>query len=411
MPHRSRIKWTLFATQSFGSAGFLISSTIAPILGASLSGHPGWAGVPAAFYWGGGSGFAFVWGRLMERLGRRRTLMLGLTAGFVGAAIASTAVAAGLFWVFVAGLALLGGANNAVQQSRFVAAEVHPRPERGRAIATVVLGGTVGGILGPLCVAPMSRLAESIGTADLSGPYWASVVFFAIGFVVVALGLRPEPRDLAMALEAETTGAAGVAHPVRPVREILGDRLVLAAIVSMVLAQGLMSTLMVISSLHMRDHAHSLGRISVAFSTHVVGMFGLSMVTGRLADRWGRGRLIVTGAVILVGAGLGAVGAVRFLPVTAVLFFLGLGWNCCFVGGSTLLSDRLTQLERAGIQGFNDSLLAAASATGSLLSGIAYGAVGYSFIGGLVATLALIPLALGWRYRERGGASPASAAA
>ncbi|MEZ4589501.1 MAG: hypothetical protein R2909_24250, partial [Gemmatimonadales bacterium] len=28
VPARRRIKWTLFATQSFGSAGFLISSTV-----------------------------------------------------------------------------------------------------------------------------------------------------------------------------------------------------------------------------------------------------------------------------------------------------------------------------------------------------------------------------------------------
>ena len=46
MPARHRIKWTLFATQSLGSAGFLISSTITPILGAALAGAA-WAGLPA----------------------------------------------------------------------------------------------------------------------------------------------------------------------------------------------------------------------------------------------------------------------------------------------------------------------------------------------------------------------------
>ena len=41
--------------------------------------------------------------------------------------------------------------------------------------------------------------------------------------------------------------------------------------------------------------------------------------------------------------------------------------------------------------------LTGASALGSLLSGVAFGQVGYPFIGVTVAAIALVPLALGWR--------------
>ena len=191
VPFRRRIKWTLFAAQSFGSAGFLVSSTVTPIVGAALAGSPRWAGVPAAFYWSGGACFAFLWGRLMDRIGRRKTIATGLGIGMIGAAIAAAAVAAGTFAGFVGGLVLMGAANTAVQLARFVAAEVHPRAERGRAIATVVMGGTVGGVLGPLLVAPASRLAESLSFPRLSGPYAASVGFFLVGSLVVMALLRP----------------------------------------------------------------------------------------------------------------------------------------------------------------------------------------------------------------------------
>ncbi len=397
MPFRRRIKWTLFAAQSFGSAGFLVSATVTPIVGAALSGTPSWAGVPAAFYWTGGACFAFLWGRLMDRIGRRRTIATGLSIGMIGAAIASASVVAGTFAGFIGGLVLMGAANTAVQLARFVAAEVHPRAERGRAIATVVMGGTVGGILGPLLVTPTSRVAESFGLPRLAGPYAASVGFFLAGSLMVLALLRPEPKELALALNEPGPLPRSDGQAARPVRDILRDQGVQVAVLSMLLAQGVMSTLMVISPLHMIGHQHPLTNISAVMSSHVIGMYAFSMVTGKLADAWGRGPLIAVGATILIAAGLGATQSETLGPMSLVLFLLGLGWNFCYVGGSTLLSDRLTQIERARVQGLNDSLLTGASALGSLLSGVAFGQVGYPFIGVTVATVALIPLALGWK--------------
>ena len=353
--------------------------------------------MPAAFYWTGAACFAFVWARLLDRIGRRRTIATGLGVGMAGAAIASASVVAGTFAGFIGGLVLMGAANTAVQLARFVAAEVHPRAERGRAIATVVMGGTVGGILGPLLVAPTSRVAESFALPRLAGPYAASVGFFLAGSLMVLALLHPEPRELALALNEPGPTPDADKHAVRGVREVLRDRGVQVAMLSMLLAQGVMSTLMVISPLHMIGHQHPLSSISAVMSSHVIGMFGFSMITGKLADAWGRGPLIAVGATILIASGLGATQSVAFGPMSLVLFLLGLGWNFCYVGGSTLLSDRLTQAERARVQGLNDSLLTGASALGSLLSGVAFGQVGYPFIGVAVATVAVIPLALGWK--------------
>ena len=399
MPYRRRIKWTLFATQSFGSAGVLISSTVTPIVGAALSGRATWAGVPNALYWGGGACFAFLWGRLMDPIGRRPTIALGLTAGIVGSIVAALAVIGGSFFGLIGGLALMGGANTALQLARFVAAEVHPREQRGRAISTVVLGGTVGGVLGPLLVATASRTAEGVGLPGLAGPYLVGATFFVVGTGIVLSLLRPEPRDVARELARSDAGVAE--RPPRSLAIALQDGGVLAAMLSMVLAQGVMSTLMVISSLHMRAHDHTLGSIAGVMSSHVIGMYGLSLFTGRLADAWGRGPLITAGGILLLFAGLGATQAIAVMPMALVLFTLGLGWNLCYVGGSTLLADRLTQAERSRIQGVNDALLTSASALGSLLSGIAFSSAGYPAIGVTCAVIALLPVLIGWRFTGR----------
>ena len=45
-------------------------------------------------------------------------------------------------------------ARSAVDLGRFAAAEVHMPAQRGRAISNVVLGSTVGAVLGPLLLVP-----------------------------------------------------------------------------------------------------------------------------------------------------------------------------------------------------------------------------------------------------------------
>src|SRR5439155_1409512 len=79
-------------------------------------------------------------------------------------------------------------------------------------------------------------------------------------------------------------------------------------------------------------------------------------------------------------------------PLTVALFLLGLGWNLCYVGGSSLLADQLSPAERARTQGFNDLLIGLASAAGSLGSGIVFATIGYNAMGLVGAATALIPL-------------------
>jgi predicted MFS family arabinose efflux permease len=74
------------------------------------------------------------------------------------------------------------------------------------------------------------------------------------------------------------------------------------------------------------------------------------------------------------------------------------------VGGSTLLADQLSPLERARTQGLNDLLVGLASATGSLSSGIIFARLGFSAMAYVSASLALLPLmavALWMRGRAR----------
>jgi len=392
-----RLTWTLFAAQSLGSAAFIAAATLASILGAELSGSKALAGVPSAVYLTGTAAAALAWGYLMESLGRRGGLVLGLAIGAFGAALAFGAINAGSFIYFLAGLAMMGVASAALTLGRFASAEVHPPAERGRAISTVVLGGTVGAVLGPLLVGPAGAWAEALGQRDLSGAYAVSGLFLLVAGAVIFSLLRPDPRDVGKAVAAFYPLEMNAAGDLRTLRMILGGTDARLAIVSMVLGQAVMVMVMVITSLHMRAHDHGLGEVSAVISSHTLGMYAFSIISGRLADRWGRRPTIAVGAAGLVAACVLATLSPDVIPLAVALFILGLGWNLCFVGGSTLLADQLTPPERARTQGFNDLLVGLASAAGSLGSGLAFAAVGYNAMAWAGAALALVPLALALR--------------
>lgn len=396
-----RITRTLFAVQGLGQAAVVALFPIMAIAGAQLGGRAGWAGVPAMCYQLGQAFAAFGWGYAMDALGRRGMLVLGTLIGAVGAVISAVAINSASFWPLLLGSAITGMAVSAVQLSRFVAAEVHQAGERARAISTVVLGGTVGAIFGPLLAGPMSRAAAAAGLDELSGPYGASVVLFVVSAGVIAFFLRPEPRDLGRAIAAAAAQSTASGGPVRTIREIYAERSAQVATAAMVFGQLVMVMLMVITPLQMRDHHHTIGSISFVISAHVVGMYAFSIISGRLADRWGRGPVIMAGSTVLILACLAATLSPQVLPLSAALFLLGLGWNLCYVGGSSLLADQLSPQERARTQGFNDLLIGLASAAGSIGSGIVFAGIGYNAMGLAGAAAALVPLSMAGIWRSR----------
>jgi MFS transporter, OFA family, oxalate/formate antiporter len=80
------------------------------------------------------------------------------------------------------------------------------------------------------------------------------------------------------------------------------------------------------------DFAASRGSVSLVFSIAGFFYFGLGLVTGPLADRWGSRRLSVVG-MLLTGTGLAIASAARSLAEVYVAYGLGvgLGIGCSYV--------------------------------------------------------------------------------
>lgn len=293
----SNITRTLFLSQSVVSAAVIATGTVNSIAGADLSGMIAWVGLPMAVLLLSGAVGSLAWGFLMERIGRHKGLIIGLLLGAGGGILAGAALWLETFPLFLAGMAMFGFGQAAMMLARFAAAEVHPLEKRGRAMATVVLGGTVGAIVGPLLVGPTGLLASRFGFHELVGPYGASILLFTIAAAIVLLWLRPDPSEIAKQLSLQEQQSQEKVEVIRPFREISTQSGVRIAILSMVIGQAVMIMVMVITSLHMRALGHPLSSIAIVISAHTFGMYAFPIINGRLVDRMDREPVIMLGGL------------------------------------------------------------------------------------------------------------------
>ncbi|MFZ0013077.1 MAG: MFS transporter, partial [Acidimicrobiia bacterium] len=162
------------------------------------------------------------------------------------------------------------------------------------------------------------------------------------------------------------------------------------AIVAMAVSQMAMVAVMTMTPLHMRDHGQA-DLSTLVISAHVLGMFGLSPLIGRWADKLGRIRTIIIGAGIL---GLGTIASVAagYIPILmfAGLFMLGLGWSFALIAGSALLTESLPLSERVGAQGLADVAMSVLGAVAAFSSGFVKETAGFHWLANFATIAALL---------------------
>lgn len=389
------ITGVLFVSQSLASAAFIANTAVNAIVGVELSGQEALAGLPSTLMLAGAAMSAYPAGRFMQRFGRRFGLASGFLGGLIGMAVDGLAVITRSFALFLLGLLILGVARGITDQSRYAAADAAPISQRARAISTVVFAGTVGAVGGPALVGPLGHLAITMGLPELAGPMFGGALLFGICALLIVLLLRPDPRTIArqIAVDEEEHRPATIT-PDRSLTTVLRIPAARTALLAMVIGQAVMVLVMGVTSLHMHHHDHALSSISLVIGAHTLGMFGLSMVTGWLTDRIGRPGTIIFGTLLLIGGAMLAPVSLLTPWLALALFLVGLGWNFCYIAGSSLLADTITPSERGRIQGGADLLVNLASAGGSLSSGVIMAGAGYGILCLIGALIALLPLVL-----------------
>lgn len=399
---QKQITAALFVSQSLFSAAIIAAFTLMPIIAAELSGSDSTAGFPSTLTLVGRAAAAYPIGWVMDRAGRRLGLSLGYGFSMIGSIVAIASIAAGSFIGFCAGALLVGFGRSSSEQSRYVAAEVYPVARRAKVIGLIVFAGTIGAVGGPLLVDPSGQVAARFDFPEAAGPFVIAAFFYLLALLIAFLFLRPDPLEIGRSIAGTDADQVNVGE-VRPLRQIFSKPLVQLAVASMVIGQLVMVLLMTITPLHMNHNQHDTQAISFVIMAHTLGMFGLSGVTGWLIDKYGRLLMIAGGAIMLIISGIITPFSTAVPHLATALFLLGLGWNFCFVAGSSLLSDALSANERGRAQGASEVMVALAAGTGSFSTGGIFARGGITAVSAfsLAFSLALVGMLVWYNSSRR----------
>ncbi|MFJ8107638.1 MFS transporter [Streptomyces sp. NPDC096132] len=384
---QSRVLTVLVCSQVLSGAGLAAGITVGALLAQDMLGSSDLAGLPSALFTAGSALAAVTIGRISQARGRRPGLAAGYLTGAVGSAgVIAAAVADSPVLLFIA-LFVYGAGTATNLQARYAGADLAAPAHRARAVSTVLVATTLGGVVGPNLAAPTGDFADHLGIPTLAGPFLLAGAAYALAALVLAVWLRPDPLLLARTLDLQQPTEATAA-------ETRGPGLMPGAL-TMILTQLVMVAIMTMTPVHMHDHGHGTAASGLVIAIHVGAMYLPSPLTGWLVDRYGPTVVAAASGLTLLAAGLTAAAApadsVALLALALAL--LGLGWNLGLVSGTAMITDAVPLATRARTQGLVDVSIAIAGATGGLSSGLVVAAAGYPVLaltGGVLA-LAVLP--------------------
>jgi MFS family permease len=387
------------------AAGWVTIQTIATLGGITadlLTADKRWIGVPVTLNIIASALTAPVAGRLMDRIGRRPVVAIGLGLLLVGTILAGISIASGLLSGFLAAIVLMGIGIACTNLSRSAAADMYPPSRRAQGLGVVVMGGAVGAVLGPFMLLGLAEWADANGFNPDVAPWLGLPPILALALVGVSF-IRPDPRTIASRLNAYYPGEVEEQEsdtaPARSMTSILRHYPVAVAVAATGLVQAGMVMLMVTAALSMKGHGHG-DAVFPVMSAHFFGMLALSVPIGRLADRLGRRPMILVGALIFI-AGATTAPLINDPVVNGTsLFLVGLGWSFCYVAGNTILADLARPSERGRLLGANDLIVGMTGAVASLLGGVILSDAGFLTVGTIGLVLGLVPMLLALRLRE-----------
>jgi MFS family permease len=384
---------------SFSGAGMQFAYGFGPLMVQSLTGSAGLAGLSVGLI--GLSRFlvAYPIGKITDTYGRKPGIHFGLLLALVGTLMLALSMYLRSVTLFAFSLLVFGMGMNASQQMRVAAADMFPSRMRAQALGYVALGSLFGLVLSPVMVKGAEVLSARTG-ADPLGLPWLFLPVLIVGGMVIVSFVNPDPKEIGMNLKQYYPNEPEAKR--QPIKtgvtfnawSLLRDPRTRIAVVSNSAANGNMSIVMVLTSLVLSHHGHTLIAIAISHMFHSVGMFAFTIPLGKLADRHGRVAVMLPGvAVSLVGAALTGFTS-AWITITLGTFLVGLGWAGANVASTALIADSVRTEERGRAIGLSDSFAGGTAVFAALVTGPVIEWSGLPMTAATAVLLASIPLLL-----------------
>ena len=392
----------LALSQSFIGAGTQLAYGIGPLMVLAVTGSASLAGLTVGLF--GVSRFlvSYPIGQITDRFGRNPGILFGQGLAMLGTLLTGIGMLANSAVGLTLGMIVFTMGVSAGQQLRVAAADMYPPRMRGLALGFIATGSLVGVALSPLVMALAEMVSARTGHSALGLPWLMMPALILAGMVLVTF-VRPDPKEIGMNLQhyypdytPPPKRAAGETAEFNS-WDLIRNVPTRLAILSNCAGQGNMAIVMVLTSLVLSHHGHSLTAITVSHMFHSAGMFAFTIPLGWAADRYGREHVMYPGvAIALVGA-LFVAFAEGFLSVTLGTFLVGLGWCAANIASTAMIADHVETQHRGRAIGVSESgagamTLLAAAVTGPLVECASLPAAGIAAV-----LIAVVPLAaLAW---------------
>ncbi|HEX2426566.1 MAG TPA: MFS transporter, partial [Gaiellaceae bacterium] len=230
-------------------------------------------GLGPAIFLTAGALAALPAGRLMDRLGRVPVISGGFVIGAVGCALTALGCLADSAPLVILGFVGVGAMNGAVLLARTAAADMVPPERKARAISYVLFGALFGAALGPLVFRPLFA-GKDFELDTLVVPWFVAAAMALVG-LLIALNIRPDPRSIALELQASGSveEVAAASAPAAPLREILMRPGVPTAVVAALASFAVMAGVMNLTGYIVVGHHHAQADVFTVISLHIVGMY------------------------------------------------------------------------------------------------------------------------------------------
>ncbi len=346
--------------------GFLLTNTVIlmavnGLTGYMLAENKAFATIPAMTYVIGSALAAMPVSAWMKKVGRRKGFMQFACFAILGSLICAYAVSIKSFALLCVGTFFIGWYAASGALYRFAAADAAPPTNKARAISFVLIGGILGGLLGP----ESSKFTKDLLPITFAGTYLSLSIFAIISIAILSRLSIPAPQ------------VAVVQGAVRPLSEIAKQPMFVVAVLTAALGYGVMNFLMVATPLAMGFCGHAFKDSVFVLEWHIVGMFLPSLFTGSLIKKFGVLRIISAGALLNFVAIAINVSGTAISTFWFGLFVLGVGWNFMYIGGTTLLTECYRPSEKNKVQGLNDALVFATMAVSASSSGVLVNTAGW----------------------------------
>jgi len=306
---------------------------------------------------------------IMQRTSRRFGFRLGASVGVLSALMMAYAVYSASFILLCVGALMVGPFQSSAQYYRFAAAESVPPALSPRAISFVLIGGLVASFFVPTL---WRYFGDLFADVDYMGAFIFAAIVVGCVFVPVAF-LRPLGEAFHVGGDdAEPADA-------RPMAAIVRQPGFIVAVINAALGYAMMSFVMTATPLAME--ICEIGKESPSvIQQHVIAMFLPSLFTGFLIQRFGLFPILLVGHMAFAVAFIAALSGIEVMHFSVALIALGLGWNFCFVGGTTLLTRVHTQAEKGRVQGLNEFLVFSTTGVASFAAGLILNLYGWQTV-------------------------------